>query len=201
MISPLGSNAAVRHTLQRSEDPRVARTRAAILAAVRELSDSGDELSVSAIVRAAGLSRASFYSHYASLDELASSLRRDAFLAIGDLYRFDVDERVDALRLSQERLVAHFADNRALYRSVSSLPVSREHYLAGVRAMAAVIEETLAVHDRKPDGLDTVATARYIAGAAYGLLDAWITEELDLTEAQMVDHLTRLLPPWFSGVR
>lgn len=201
MITPPGSNATVRHTLQRSADPRVGRTRAAILAAVSTLTESGEELSVSAIVRTAGMSRASFYSHYASLDELASSLRREAFLAIGDLYRFDLDDRTDALRLSQERLVAHFSDNRALYLSVSALPVSRENYLSGVRTMAAVIEETLAVHPGRPDGLDVVATARYIAGAAYGLLDAWISEELDLTETQMVDHLTRLLPPWFSGMR
>ena len=199
MTTRHGSNDAVRHTLQVSADPRAARTRATILDAVSALADGSEEISVSAIARAAGVSRASFYSHYASLDELANSLRRDAFFAIRDLYLAESHETADALLLSQERLVQHFADNRALYSAAAALPVSKESYLAGARSMAAVIEETLAEHPRLPDGLQPAATARYIAGAAYGLLDAWILDEIVLTEGELVHHLTALLPPWFSG--
>lgn len=199
-MSPTG-NAATRQVLKESEDPRARRTRAAILDAIRTVSAEGGDLTVSSIVRTAGISRASFYSHYESLDELAGSVKREAFRAIHDLYRDDPVEAAEALHRSQERLVAHFVDNRALYRSVSALPISREHYLSAVRTMAALIEDVLEDHPRIPDGLDGEATARYIAGAAYGLLDAWITDELELSEAEMVDHLTRLLPPWFGASR
>jgi AcrR family transcriptional regulator len=199
MSAGAGSNEELRRTLQSSLDPRVARTRAAIVAAVHQLSDAGEEPSVAAITRTAGISRASFYAHYASLDELADGIRREAFLAIGDLYRRD--DRADAMRASQERLVAHFAENRILYAAVGALPVTKEAYLAGVRAMAAVIEEALRDHPARPAGLEPEATARYIAGAAYGLLDAWVTGEIVLGEEELADHLTRLLPSWFSGVR
>ncbi len=197
MSAAAGSNAELRRGLQESLDPRVARTRTGIAAAVHALSDADEELSVAAIARAAGISRASFYAHYASLDELADSLRRDAFLAIADLYQHD--ERPDAMRAAQDRLVAHFAANRALYAAVGALPVTKEGYLAGVRAMAAVIEEALLEHPARPAELVPEATARYIAGAAYGLLDAWIADEIDLDEQALADHLTRLLPVWFSG--
>jgi AcrR family transcriptional regulator len=197
----LGGNQTIRDTLHQSDDPRVARTRATILDAVRALSVAGGELSVTSIARTAGVSRATFYSHYASLDELANSLRSNAFVTIGDLYLFDRHETSDALHLSQERLVAHFADNRALYSAVAALPVTKESYLADLRAMTGVIAGALSQHPGFPTGLRVAPTARYIAGAAYGLLDAWICDELDLTEGELVDHLTRLLPPWFSGVR
>ncbi|GAA2228147.1 TetR/AcrR family transcriptional regulator [Herbiconiux moechotypicola] len=196
-----GGNESIRSTLDRSSDPRVVRTRAGILAAVHELVAAGDELSVSAIVRTAGVSRASFYSHYAGLDDLAASLRRTAFHTIAELYAADPHGSAEAMLSSQQRLVAHFADNRALYAAVAALPVSKEAYLADVRAMAAEIEDALGRQPGLPTGLEVTATARYIAGAAYGLLDAWITGEIDLADAELVDHLTRLLPPWFSGVR
>jgi AcrR family transcriptional regulator len=199
MSEGAGSNQHLRHTLQESLDPRVARTRAGISAAVHQLSEAGDEISVAAIARVAGISRASFYAHYASVDQLADSLRREAFLAIGDLFQHD--ERPEAMRASQDRLVAHFAANRALYAAVGSLPVTKEGYLAGVRAMAAVIEDTLIAHPERPPALKPEATARYIAGAAYGLIDAWLAREVSLEEEELVDHLTGLLPSWFSGVR
>jgi len=202
MSEDAGSNRAIRDTLKQSADPRVARTRAGIAAAVHELSEADEELTVASVVRAAGISRASFYSHYSGLDELADSLRRDAFLTIGDLFLSDHDHELpEAIRLSQERLVAHFVDNRALYSAVGSIPVSKDSYLVGVRAMAGVIEIALDAHPDRPLDLQIEATARYVAGAAYGLLDAWISGELALTKAEIVDHLTRLLPPWFSGVR
>jgi AcrR family transcriptional regulator len=197
----LGGNQTLRDTLQQSGDPRVTRTRAMILDAVRALSVAGGELSVTSIVRTAGVSRATFYSHYAGLDELANSLRSNAFVTIGDLYLSDRHETSDALHLSQERLVAHFADNRALYSAVAALPVSKGSYLTDLRAMTDVIAEALFQHPGFPAGLRVEVTARYIAGAAYGLLDAWIGAELDLTEGELVEHLTRLLPSWFSGGR
>ncbi|MGX6447458.1 TetR/AcrR family transcriptional regulator [Patulibacter sp. S7RM1-6] len=193
------SSDAVRRTLRKSGDPRVSRTRSGILDAVRTLSEAGDDLSVSAVVRTAGISRASFYAHYASLDDLAAALRRDAFLAIGDLYRVDRHETPDALRLSQERLVAHVSEHRALYAAVAALPVSKESYLADVREMAAVIEPTLTDHPHRPADMQPATIARYVAGAAYGVLDAWTAGELELTDAELVDHLTRLLPHWYSS--
>jgi AcrR family transcriptional regulator len=194
-----GANEQLRRTLQGSTDPRVTRTRTRLTAAVHQLSAEGEGLNVASITRAAGVSRASFYAHYASLDELADSIRRDAFVAIADFYQHH--DRADAMHASQERLVVHFASNRALYVAVSGLTATKEGYLSGVRVMATLIEESLRSHPARPPQLDAEVTARYIAGAAYGLLDAWTTGEIVLGEEELADHLTRLLPSWFSGVR
>lgn len=186
---------ALRRTLDRSSDPRVTRTRAAIADAVHELSRQGEEITVAAIVRAAGISRASFYSHYASLDQLALALHQEAFATISELYAKEARDSAAALRDAQRRLVAHFVENRGLSAAVAALPVSKDMYLSGVRALAAVIEEWLAREVTIPAGLDVEPTARYIAGAAYGLIDAWLTGELEMTDDALIDHLTRLLPP------
>jgi AcrR family transcriptional regulator len=193
-----GSNARVRRTLGGSNDPRVARTRDAIADAVHRLSDRDGDLTVSSIVRESGVSRASFYAHYSGLDELAAHLMRDAFQIIAADYEASVLAPADAMRASQTRLVDHFLDNLAFYRAVSELPVSKDGYLAAVRAMAAFIEPALAAH---PEAHNPPAVARYVAGAAYGLIDAWLTGDVDLGPEELVDHLTSLLPPWFSGVR
>ncbi|MDO7882522.1 MULTISPECIES: TetR/AcrR family transcriptional regulator [Microbacteriaceae] len=201
MSDAASTNASIRRTIGATGDPRVARTRSAIAAAVHALSDRGEPITVASIIREAGISRASFYSHYASLDMLADTMRRDAFVTISDIYAHDPRDRADAMWTSHELLVAHYAENRALYSAVAALPVSKDGYLAGVRSMAALIEEALDTHPNRPADLQPEATARYIAGAAHGLLDAWITDEVTLNEQELVEHLTRLLPSWFSGLR
>lgn len=103
------------------------------------------------------------------------------------------------MRRAQQLLVEHFATNAATFRAVSGLSQTREGYLAGVKTMADVIEQVLAEHPARPAQLRTDAISRYIAGAAYGLIDAWLTEEIALSEEQLVEHLVALLPPWFSG--
>ncbi|MET0928006.1 MAG: TetR/AcrR family transcriptional regulator [Aeromicrobium sp.] len=184
-----------RDALRNSFDPRVERTRAAILAAVRTLADAGEELTVSAIGRNAGVSRATFYAHYGGLDGLARAVWQEAFVAIDDLYHFDVHTTPDAVRLAYERLVQHFAEHRSLYAAAAALPVSKASYLMSVRGWAEIIEQSMDEYPRRP-GMQSAAVARFVAGAIYGLLEAWVSGEIDLTETELVDHLTVLLPAW-----
>lgn len=199
MSNDAGATEAIRRTLEVSLDPRVARTRSALYAAAASLAAAGGPVTVSSVVRTAGVSRASFYSHFAGLDDLWAGLMAEAFRRIADLYSADHDEPLDAMRRSQELLVEYFASNRTLYAGAAAVPVSRDGYLLGVRTMAEVIETALRDHPRRPRTLRVDATARYIAGAAYGLIDAWLTGEVELTSTQLVEHLEALLPPWFSG--
>ena len=55
---------------ERAPDPRPARTRAAIFTAARELSADDGEVTVNALAKRAGVSRAAFYSHFSGLDDL-----------------------------------------------------------------------------------------------------------------------------------
>ena len=192
---------ARRRALQQSFAPRVEGTRASIIAAVRTLACDGQELSVAAIGRVAGISRATFYAHYSGLDGLARAVWQEAFRAVDELFRFDLHTTPDAVPLVLGRLVEHVADHRSLYAAVAALPVSKASYLANVRAFADVIEQALDDAPHDPPGLHAATTARYMASAIYGLLDAWVTGEISLGEEELADHLTRLLPSWFSGVR
>ena len=187
---------ARRRALQQSFAPRVERTRASINAAVRTLACDGQELSVAAIGRVAGISRATFYAHYSGLDGLARAVWQDACVAVDDLFRFDLHTTPDAVPLVLGRLVEHVADHRSLYAAVAALPVSKASYLANVRAFADVIEQALDDAPHDPPGLHAATTARYMASAIYGLLDAWVAGELDLTEAELVEHLAVLHPFW-----
>ncbi|MCW2841254.1 MAG: HTH-type transcriptional regulator [Aeromicrobium sp.] len=190
---------AARDALRQSFHPRAEQTRAAIVEAVRTLSDAGEHVTVSAIGRAAGVSRATFYTHYAGLDGLARTLRLDAFRAVDDLYRFDVHTTPDALRLRQVRLVEHFADHRSLYAAVASVPMSKASHDAGVRAWADIIRESLDDHPRRPPGIRPDAIARYVAAGASGLLEDWVSGKIALTESELVDHLYDLTPTWLHG--
>jgi AcrR family transcriptional regulator len=191
-------NEALRRTLGTSSDPRVERTRASIAAAVADLSREGADITVAALVRRANISRASFYAHYSGVDELGASLMREAFTAMTAEFENDpVHDGPGRFIRSHGRLVDFFVANQSLYRAVAALPVSKDGYLSGVRLMAGLIERVLTTY---PEAGDREATARYIAGAAYGLIDAWLTGEVELTRDELVERLTSLLPPWFSGI-
>lgn len=173
--------------------PRVDQTRKLILGAVRVLVAQDQELTITAIGRAAGVSRTTFYSHFGGLDGLARAVWQDASRSIDELYRFDVHTTPDAQRLAYQHLVAHFAEHRALYRAVATLPVSKASHLMNVRAWADVIEQSLNDHPRDA-ALQPATIARYVAGAVYGLLDAWVSGDIDLDQAELVEHLVVLHP-------
>jgi AcrR family transcriptional regulator len=179
--------------LRASFAPRTDQTKALILDAMRALVADGQELSVTAIGRAAGVSRTTFYAHFGGMDGLAKAVWQGAHRAIDDVYRFDVHTTPDAVRLAYQHLVVHFAEHRDFYRVVATLPISKASHLTNVRAWADVIEESL--HDQPGEAVLQAATiARYVAGAVYGLLDAWVTGDIDLTQDELVEHLVALHP-------
>ena len=183
-----------RQEVRGSFAPQVDETRAQILAAVRALVADDELLSVSAIGRAAGISRTTFYAHFGGLDGLARAVWAEAAHAIDDLFQFDVHTTPDAIPLAIERLVQHVADHRSLYAAVAALPVSKASHVTNVRAMAVVMTASLEEHGFQPTGLQAATCARYVAAAVYGLLDAWVTDEIHLTQSELVEHLIALHP-------
>ncbi len=188
----------LRGDLSDSTDPRVTRTRDALFAAVHRLAARGDtEFGVSDIVREADVSRSSFYSHFASLQDLTTQLQRRAFEDIAAQERSERGSP-DSMRASQQRLVAHYAENRALYATVLALPLSHEAHTSAATTMGALIAERLA-ETGAPTGLTPALASTYIANAAVGLLIAWVRGDVEATPAEMVDHLLALMPAWLRG--
>jgi AcrR family transcriptional regulator len=192
----------IRRTLDSSTDPRASRTRVAILDAVHVLAVEDEPVTVASVAKRAGVGRSSFYSHFASLDALALSVLQDAFERIGAAHAAALDgadtQALAAMRRSQVELVDHYVQHRALYAAVSALPLSAESHRVGVRAMAGIVQALLETHPHLPSECTPVLTARYIAGAAHGLLDAWARGEVEASPAELVDHLMALMPPWLA---
>jgi AcrR family transcriptional regulator len=191
---------AVRGGLRQSGDPRVAKTRERIFAAVQGLTTSNSEISVSAIVAEAGVSRATFYTHFADLEELALALQESVFGAIADVARSDErdGDSTAAMLASQRQLVRHYAEHRVLYAAVFSLPVSRGVQGRVAQLMARDIRSHIVDHGELPAHLDADLSALYIANAATGLIVAWVLGEVDVhVDADgIAEHLLELMPRW-----
>jgi len=186
-----------------SGDPRVARTRQAILDAVETLA-AGDELiSVAAIVRAAGIGRSSFYTHFSGIDELAVTVLSGVFQAIGaednELRRHRVVSGAEAARLAQVRLVGHLVQHRALYASMLALPFTSAVFTQAVEGYAAQVRATIALLPEIPHGLSADAVAIYTASGSLGLLAHWIRSDDPVPADVLVDQLMSLVPVWLAA--
>jgi AcrR family transcriptional regulator len=186
---------SLRSTTETPGDPRAARTRQGILAAVARLhsSDVGD-ISVSHIVREAKISRSSFYAHFSSLDDLAVALLRQEFASVA----LPGPRSPGGLRESYTRLVQHFAQRESIYSYALGLPLSRRAF---DDVIAGYAEQVLASFDEPASEADAIRARRaatYVAGGTVSLLSAWVANHHDISADQLVDELIALLPPWLS---
>lgn len=194
------SLAAVRGGLRDSADPRVQRTRQKLFDAVERLSVQPAEVTVSAIVAESGVSRATFYTHFADIDELALRMQESAFEAIAASARADQGgDPTASMRASQRRLVDHYADHRSLYAAVYRLPAGRGVQARVAWVMAGAIRSHILDTGVLPPGLDPDLAATYIANAATGLLVSWVLGELDADAEQLAEHLLHLMPVWMHA--
>jgi AcrR family transcriptional regulator len=198
--SPLQST---RSGIRSSVDPRVLRTRAAILDAVERLvASSADDITVSSLVREAGIGRSSFYTHFSGIDELAVVVLRDAFEVIGaeDIaLRLSSVSGAQAARTAQTRLVDHLAQHRTLYASMLSLPLTSRVYSEAVSGYAAQVHATIALLNEVPAGISTEAVAVYTASGSLGLLARWVLSDDPEPASEVVDQLMSLVPAWLAA--
>ncbi|MDJ0334078.1 MAG: TetR/AcrR family transcriptional regulator [Rhodoglobus sp.] len=184
-----------------STDPRAEHTRQLVFAAVRQvLSDRPTRVTVADIVRAAGISRSTFYAHFGSLDELAVEVLRRQFDEIGDL---GVDWRRDdmipgraAARLGFGRLIDHIVDNFPLYSSALQTPHTRSAYDALVESYVTRLMHAVITLDTVPDDVDAKLVSTFIAGGAMTLISAWMRGQIELSDDDLVRQLVDLLPHW-----
>jgi AcrR family transcriptional regulator len=199
IVTPLHET---RSGIRASGDPRVARTRQAVLDAVETLAAGDDPITVAAIVRTAGIGRSSFYTHFSGIDELAVVVLSAAFEAIGaedvELRRHRVVSGAEAARVAQVRLVGHLVQHRALYASMLALPFTSSVYTRAVEAYAVQVRATIALLPEIPHGLSADAVAVYTASGSLGLLARWIRSDDPVAADVLVDQLMSLLPAWLA---
>lgn len=180
----------------RATDPRPARTRAAILAAIERLGERDEDLTVAAVVAEAQIARASFYAQYQDLGDVAVQLMRD-------LHR-DLLERpeglcgggsgTDAARLSIEALCEEFERRRSLYRAVLGSGVSG----VAIRAICEIIAESSlpAIRRLAPSEVDPRVAAHFISSGLLTLFTCWLLSPRPVPVALVFEQVKLLLPPW-----
>jgi AcrR family transcriptional regulator len=198
------TNVSLRRTLDASNDPRVAATREAIVRAASALAGSPTDATVSGIAKRAGVSRSSFYSHFASLDDLVVFIQKRAFEQIA-LVDDDhpssspVLSPRETLQRAQERLVTHFAEHRGLYSAVLALSTPRRVHERTAAVFADLIEGYLWALPHVPDAISPSIASVYIANAGVGVLDSWILGDIDAAPEEIVHHLMALMPAWIAA--
>ena len=200
IVTPLHQT---RSGIRTSADPRVARTRQAILDAVEELAAGDEPITVAAIVRAAGIGRSSFYTHFSGIDELAVEVLGGVFRTIGaedvELRRNRVVTGAEAARVAQVRLVGHLVQHRALYASMLALPFTSAVYTQAVEGYAAQVRATIALLPEIPHGLSADAVAIYTASGSLGLLAHWVRSDDPVPADVLVEQLMSLVPVWLAA--
>lgn len=183
-------------------DARAVRTRTKLLAAFHELvRDTGTpEVSVSALTRAAGVNRTSFYEHYASPDDVAVDALSELFEVVGSK---------DMLLRSAGGVSAEEASRRALRELVDFVWVRRASYapLLGPAAptrIAVAVTEAFTSHATvtlerldRPPGADPRLTARFIAGGVLSVVGGWLADPPGRwSRERLVTALVQCLPAW-----
>lgn len=184
-----------------STDPRAEHTRQMVFTAVRQLiSDRNASVTVADIVRAARISRSTFYAHFGSLDDLAVEVLRSQFDEINGL---DVDWRREdlipgraAARLGFGRLVAHIVDNFPLYWSALQTPHTRSAYDELVESYSIRLMDSVITVGGAPDDVDAKLVSTFVAGGAMTLIRAWMHGQIELSDDDLLRQLVDLLPPW-----
>ena len=190
-----------------SSDPRAVRTRQKLVDAFHAGIAGGDlsSMSVSSLSRAAGMNWTSFYSHFASPEDLAIH-------ALSEL--FDVVGRAGIAARAAHSMPAAEASRRALQDIVGFVHERREPYArvlgsaAAPRLVQAVTEaftertaESLARMPSLPPGADVRVTARFLAGGVLGVIGAWLSvaEGPSRSPGELVEALVQCLPGWLKS--
>jgi len=182
-----------------SSDPRALRTRRKLVDAFHAAVADADPaaMSVASLTRAAGVNRTSFYSHFATPEDLAIHALSDLLDVVGD---------ADILMPAQE------ASRRALEDIVGFVHERRDSYArvlgpgAAPRLLMAVTEafteRTVASLERistRPPGADLRVTARFLAGGVLGVIGTWLSDDQSRwTPDELVEALTHCLPRWLD---
>ena len=173
---------------ERAPDPRPARTRAAILAAVERLGEQGAELSVSSVVAEASLSRSSFYSQFNDIGDVAVQLLRE-------LYEQNTvpSDPMAAVKFLLEEFSAH----RHLYSAVlgDSATVSAEWEVCEIIAAASLP----AIAAVAPSHIQPEFAARYFTSGALACIIPWLRSEQRASIDSFAEQLLELRPSWVQS--
>jgi AcrR family transcriptional regulator len=162
-------------------DRRIARTRAAVLAAFRHLvfTVGYDEISVRDIIERAGIGRSTFYDHFEDKDDV---LRQSVGPVLAVLAA-TLDDAPPPAQLTA--VVAHFNDNLRMARAFFGGPPRR----LIARYLAELIEARLATMNGSAPLLPVTMIAAQLAESQLGLVQSWLEDPARVDAAAVANAL------------
>ncbi|WP_440312308.1 TetR/AcrR family transcriptional regulator [Leucobacter chromiireducens] len=190
-----------RSSARASRDARAVRTRARLIEAAEELAlESPESLTAARVAARAGVSRSAFYVHFDSVTEIATTLLLDRMAYIDDGIRQDAPGAVweSVLRARVLEWIELYHAHRALFLAVRRLPGAEQVAEGGMHALASILQGLVAARPGLPDGARPEYIARWVAGAIFGVLNAWIEGEIEASAEEILEQGMALLPGWFQ---
>ncbi|MCW2295499.1 TetR/AcrR family transcriptional regulator [Rhodococcus erythropolis] len=175
--------AGIRSRTSSLQNPRSGRTRDRIREAARTLAASGSPVNVKTVAKATGISRGTFYSHYARLDELAADI---------------LTEGIQSRPFSIEALVDLYLQYRDFYRRALQETTSRGVLEGAVEiTVEAMVAQVDGAVGQEQGSLEVLA--RFTAWGYLGTLDWWLREDEPLSSATLTTFLRERTPAVFAG--
>ncbi|SDJ82559.1 transcriptional regulator, TetR family [Nocardioides sp. YR527] len=181
-----------------SSDRRVLKTREKLIAAFRDRLDSGDvdTLTVTSIVRAAGVTRSSFYAHFSGVGHLAAT-------ALSDLSETIIADARATIRAGASKTTVN---EQVIYEITRFISEHRRSYGAlliadpefGAALAEGMVASTLVtLRTRETLAADPEVTARYLAAGMLAVITWWLTDDGDRTVEDLARALIAIAPPDF----
>jgi AcrR family transcriptional regulator len=189
-----------RQQLAGASDPRVARTRERIIASCRDLLDSGRPVTVAAICTRAKVGRSTFYTHFATVGDVAVAAVDRLFdgLITDDIERRTAStlRRPVIVRVGLHHLLRAVLEERAFFLYALAAPATervRERFVSDLAASMRTM-----IRMERPDASEAFhrTAAAFTANGAVGALLDWVADPAGRSEEEMIDILSELLPPW-----
>ena len=202
--------ARVNSISERAPDPRPQRTRAAIFTAAQEMGAEDTDVTVNALAQRAGVSRAAFYSHFSSLDDVMCGIIEQMVEQVMEEGP-EVPEGFTAHQLVCSEIYAmcdYVAEHRAVLRGMLTWKISHRAYGSMVDMFAKLFKYGYRLLDSCfPENLPRNETARFHGGGVAEMLVAWLRKSereaergRTLSSDVLAESVIRVLPTWYTGI-
>lgn len=194
-----------RVALAATGDARAHSTRRRLADALRELlAEDAGEPSVVAIASRAGVGRSTFYTHFATVDDLVVFVVDEILEALSpiDVRRRSTQElsRDEITRLGLDELIENLTAERdvLLYATRTSEPVVRDRLVA---ELAHSLEGT--IHTEAPGltGPRLRLSTEFVAAGLMHVALGWIAEPGSASREDVIESLFGILPQWLTSDR
>lgn len=198
-----------REALRGSTDARAVRTRDRIVSALEYLAEQGREINVSSVVREAGISRGTFYTHFSSLEDLAVEMQAEVVHLLAGMERTAAhldpkgtsESRRESISKALSEVVDHYYRYRSFYAAVFSMPISQAAAKARVEALATELQEHMSIDAVVPEHVNVRMASLFIAGGWITVLSEWTLGSFEATGEQVAEHMVSLVPEWLYRLR